>query len=143
MKGWCRHICTHLQAWAVTPSQWYVRHLGAREHQNTPSVYCQYPAFVHCKQLLPGKGTGRETSVGMRQTATPTCWGAHLAGERRHQCTCHCVNECLCRGQPDVATGAREVQDGEQRTELAGGPLSSVFAKEHSKTLRPLETSKC
>lgn len=48
--------------------------------------------------------------------------------------------ECLCRVQPDAAQ-VPEVQDGEQLTELAAGPLSSAFDKELNGTLRSLETS--
>lgn len=124
---------------SVTPSQWYVRHLRVWEHQNTPSFLLPVSCFCSLQEALARQGNRQRNKCRHAVAATPASWEAHLAGERHRQRT-SCVMECLCRVRSDTAQ-VPEVQDGEQLTELAAGPLSSVLDKELDGTLRPLETS--
>lgn len=78
-----------------TPSQWYVCHLRPWKHQNTPSFLLPISCFCLVQVALPGKGVGRETSVGMQETATAACWDAHLAGEPPHRCTRHVLQNAF------------------------------------------------
>lgn len=94
---------------------WFVRHLGPwkPEHTllSTANILLLFTASSSCQA---GKGTGRETSVGLQEAATAACWDAHLAGERTAaRVTCHVLrNAFVERGQmhalPQVPLSAAE-----------------------------------